>query len=106
MGEREGYFAAQPASAQAVQLDSAGTMPLLMADQAPPISCAQLGQIKPPVAIVRGELVRPFFKEIADAAARCVSAGRLIVAPKARHMWPGEVPKGFSQTLMAFLKDK
>ena len=106
VGEREGYFAAQPAAVQAIQLDSAGTMPLIMADQAPPISCAQMGQIKPPVAIVRGELVRPFFKEIADAAARCIPAGRHIVAPKAKHMWPGEDPQGFSQTLMAFLRDK
>lgn len=106
VGEREGYFAAQPASVQAIQLDSAGTMPLIMADQAPPISCAQMAQIKPPVAIVRGELVRPFFKVIADAAAGCIPAGRHIVAPKAKHMWPGEDPQGFSQTLMSFLKDK
>lgn len=106
VGEREGYFAAQPAAAQAIQLDSASTMPLMMADTAPPISCAQLGQIKAPVAIVRGELVRPFFKEIADAAARCIPTGRHIVAPKAKHMWPGEDPQGFSNALMGFLAGK
>jgi len=107
VGERDGYFAAQPAAVQAIQLDSVGTMPLLTgAAPPPPISCAQMGQVKPPIAIGRGELVRPFFKEIADAAARCLPGQRLIVAPKARHMWPGEDPQGFSRTLLAFLKDK
>ncbi len=106
VGEREGYFAAQPAAMQAIQLDSAGTMPLILADKAPPLSCAQLGQIKPPVAIARGELVRPFFKEIADAAARCMPTARRVIAPKAKHMWPGEDPQGFSEAVIAFLKDK
>ena len=83
-------------------------MPMLMLGAAPPpaISCAQLGQIKPPVAIARGELVRPFFKEIADAAARCIPTARHIVVPKGNHMWPGEDPQGFSEAVMGFLKDK
>ena len=108
VGGREGYFAAQPASAQGIQMDSAGSMALIQSNQAPPplISCAQLGEIKPSVAIVRGELARPFFKTIADAAARCIPTGRHVIAPKANHMWPSEDPQGFSQALMGFLKDK
>jgi pimeloyl-ACP methyl ester carboxylesterase len=108
VGDREGYFAAQPASVQAVQMDSAGSMPLIQSNQAPPplISCRQLGEIKPSVAIVRGELARPFFRTIAEAAARCMPTGRYVIVPKANHMWPSADPQGFSQTLMAFLKDK
>ena len=107
VAEREGYFAAQPASLQAIQLDSAGTMPLIVSAPPPPlISCAQLGQIAAPVVVARGELSRPVHRVVADGAARCLPAGRLVVIPKTRHMWPGEDPQGFSQTLMAFLKDK
>jgi hypothetical protein len=59
-----------------VQLDSARTMPMMFADKAPPISCDQLGQIRPPVAMVRGVDSRPFFELIADAL-----AGADIVGP-------------------------
>lgn len=106
VGEREGYFDALPGAARSIMLDSASTMPALMADQALPISCTELGRINPPVAIVRGELVRPFFKHVADAAARCVRGGRLIVVPRAKHMWPGEDIEGFTRTLTVFLQDK
>ncbi len=106
VGERPGYFDALPGAGRAIMLDSAPTMPALMADQAPPLTCADLGRIEPPVAVVRGELVRPFFRVVADAAARCVRGTRLIVAPKAKHMWPGEDVEGFTRTLTAFLQDK
>lgn len=107
MAER-GYFAAQSTSAQAIQLDSAGTMPMLRTNQAPPppISCAQLGQIKAPVVIARGERTRPLFRLIADAAAACIPTQRHAIVPGATHMWPGEDPVGFSKAVIEFLKDK
>lgn len=100
---REGYFAAQPESIQSIQLDSADTMPLLFAaDRPPSISCEQLGQIQAPVAIVRGELTRPRYREIADAAAPCTGESTIVI-PKAKHMWPGEDPQGFSEILIDFI---
>lgn len=104
VGERKGYFDALPAAVKTVQLDNSRTMPLLYADKAPPISCAQLGQIKPPVAMVRGAEVRPFFKVVADAGARCMPSQQYIVVPKQKHMWPGEDVAGFTATLVGFLK--
>lgn len=106
VGEGDDYFTAQSASIQASQLDSADTMPLLLADQAPPISCTQLGRIEVPVAIVRSEPARPFFREIADAAASCIPRVSRIVVPMANHMWPGEDPQGFSEALLEFISDK
>jgi len=107
VGERKGYFDGLPASAKTVMLDSARTMPLLM-NQAPPppITCAQLGQIKPPVALVRGSDVRPFFRVVADAAARCMPRHQYIVVPRQKHMWPGEDVEGFNATLVGFLKGR
>jgi pimeloyl-ACP methyl ester carboxylesterase len=105
VGERKGYFDALPAAARAVHLDSARTMPLLMNQApAPPISCAQLGQIKPRVALVRGADVRPFFKVAANAGARCMPSQQYIVVPNAKHMWPGEDVADFNRRLVAFLK--
>jgi pimeloyl-ACP methyl ester carboxylesterase len=106
VGERKGYFEAQPASVKAVQLDSARTMPMLFADKAPPISCVQLGQIKLPVAMVRGADVRPFFKLIADAAAHCMPTAKHLLVPNQKHMWPGEDVTGFNTALVAFLKSQ
>ena len=56
VGERAGYFESQPLATRNIQLDSARTMPLLLTKQAPPpsISCEQLGQSQPKVAVVRG----------------------------------------------------
>ena len=104
VGERKGYFDAQPAAVKAVQLDSARAMPMLFADKAPPISCDQLGQIKPPVAMVRGADSRPFFKLIADAGARCMPNSTLLVVPNQKHMWPGEDVAGFNTALVGFLR--
>ncbi|MDM0114376.1 alpha/beta hydrolase [Variovorax sp. J22R133] len=106
LGGRKGYFEEQPPFTRAVQLDSARVMPALFADKAPPISCTQLGQIKPPVAIGRGASGRPFFRVIADSAARCMPNSTLIVVPNAGHLWPGEDVPGFNATLVGFLKGK
>jgi hypothetical protein len=107
VGERKGYFEALSENAKAVLLDNARTMPLLM-NQAPPppITRAQLGQIKTPIAIVRGGAVRPFFKVVAEAGARCMPQHQYIVMPMQKHMWPGEDVAGFNATLVAFLKSR
>jgi pimeloyl-ACP methyl ester carboxylesterase len=103
VSERPGYFATQPAAAQAMFLDNARTVPPMFDAKTPQISCAQLAAIKSRVAIVRGDS-RPYFKLIADEAARCMPSQKYIVVPKAKHVWPGEDVAGFNATLVAFLK--
>src|SRR5262245_25817319 len=62
-----GNFDALPPGARSIILDNASTLPLHFAAPPPPeISCTQLGQIKAPVAIARGELTRPIFIILAD----------------------------------------
>jgi pimeloyl-ACP methyl ester carboxylesterase len=103
VGERKGYFDEQSAAAKAVQLDNARTMPALYADKAPPITCAQLAQIKPRVAMVRGAAVRPFFRIVAEAGARCMPSQQYVVVPGAKHMWPADEAVDFTRRLVAFL---
>lgn len=105
VGERSGCFDTLPPEQQAIVLDNARTMPAMVGpDQGAPIGCAQLAQIRPRVAIVRAREVRPFFRVIADAAARCMPQGRHIVVPNATHMWPGEDVARFTETLIRFVE--
>ena len=100
-----GTFEALPLGTRTIMLDNARMLPLLFASPPPPsISYAQLGQIKAPVAIVRGELTRPYYRTIADAASRCIPGSKLIIVPNARHLWPGQDPSAFNETVLDFLK--
>ena len=98
-------FDALPAAVKTVMFDNARMLPLLFASPPPPqITCAQLGQIKAPVQIVRGELTRPYYKIIADTASRCISGSKLVIVPNGRHLWPGQNPSAFNDLLLSFLK--
>ena len=86
-------------------LDNARTVPLHVgAPSPPPITCDQLGQIKVPVAIVKGELTRPFFRIAADTASRCIPGAQLIVIPHGRHSAPAEESSAFNEALLGFLQ--
>jgi pimeloyl-ACP methyl ester carboxylesterase len=99
-----GTFEAFPREPKGVQLENARTLPLELAAPPPPsITCAQLGAIKAPTAVVRGEATLPFFQIIADTANRCIPGSLLIVVPNARHTWPAQEPAAFNQTLLEFL---
>lgn len=99
-----GTFEALPADFKAMQMDNARTLPVMFAAAPPPrITCEQLGQIKAPTTIVRGELTRPSFRIVADTANRCIPASKLIVVPGGRHLWPAQHPGAFNDTLLAFL---
>lgn len=102
---RQDVLAAMPPEFQATVAENARTMPLLLTAQEapPPITCTQLQQTKPSVAIVRGERTRTIYRVIADTAAKCIPNSRHIVVPGARHLWPGTNPSAFSQTLLTFL---
>ncbi len=97
---------AWPPAVQAIVMDNARTLPkeFMDSDAPPQISCVQLGQIKPPIAIVRGDATTPRFRIIADTAAKCLPAAKRITVPGAGHLWPGDDPQAFSQTLLDFLK--
>ena len=97
---------AWPATVQAIVMDNSRTLPKEFMDSDPPpkIDCAQLGQARPHIAFVRGDATRPRFRIIADTAARCLPAAKLIIVPGAGHLWPGDDPQAFSRTLLDFLE--
>lgn len=100
-----GSFDALPPAMKAMMLENARTLPLQFGSPPPPrITCAQLGQIKAPVAIARGELTRPYYKIMADTASRCITGSTLVIIPNARHLWPGQEPSAFNEMLAGFFK--
>jgi pimeloyl-ACP methyl ester carboxylesterase len=102
-----GIFDTLSASMRVAMLDNARTIPLDFGAPPPPaVSCAQLGQIKVPVAIAVGELTRPSYKILADTASRCIPGSRLIVIPNGRHSALSEAPTAFNEALRGFLKDQ
>ncbi|RYF30982.1 MAG: hypothetical protein EOO23_03835 [Comamonadaceae bacterium] len=85
-------------------MDNARTMAFILEkEDIPPISCQQLAQITRPVVMVRGERTRPFFRIIADGAARCMPNGKHVVVVGQNHLWPSEDVEGFTAMLTAFL---
>ncbi|KIG01448.1 alpha/beta fold hydrolase [Caballeronia concitans] len=99
-----GTYDLLPERVRAVLSENARTIPLqLNAPPPPAITCAELGKIAVPVAIVRGTATRPFFRIAADTANRCIGGSRLVLIQDGRHLAPVEMPKAFDTALLAFL---
>ena len=104
--QQPGYFETATPKIRAVLLDNARTLPLQLTAPPPPqITCDQLGQIKMPVTIARGDSTRPFYRIAADAANRCIPGSKLVVIPNGRHVTPAQNPSGFNQALLGFLDE-
>lgn len=99
-----GDFDALSPTVRAIYLDNARTVPLTLNAPPPaPFTCEQEGQIKVPVVITMGELTRPYFRVLAQAAHRCIQGSRLIVIPGVRHGAPTQNPAAFNEALLTLL---
>jgi pimeloyl-ACP methyl ester carboxylesterase len=104
--QQPGYFETATPSIRSVLLDNARTLPLFYAAPPPPqITCEQLGQIKMPVTIARGDSTRPFYKIAADTASHCIPGSKLVVILNGRHVTPVQEPSAFNEALLTFLSD-
>jgi pimeloyl-ACP methyl ester carboxylesterase len=97
-----GDFDRSPPALKAMFVDNARTL-LLSAPSGVSITCAQLGQLKVPVTITKGQLTTPAHKILAEAAHRCIPGSRMLTIPDARHGAPRQNPSAFNQALLAFL---
>ena len=107
VNDQPGSFQALPTTMRNVHLENARTLPAHFAAPPPPaITCAQLGQIKVPVTVAKGQQTRPFFAILANAAHGCIPGSRLIVTPNSRHMAPAQNPSAFNAALLAHLEGR
>jgi pimeloyl-ACP methyl ester carboxylesterase len=99
-----GGFDALPPETRSMHLDNGRTVALHFAAAPPPkLSCADLGQLKRPLAITYGELTRPFFKILAETAHNCVPGSEFVLIPGARHAATAQNPAAFNNALLTFL---
>ena len=102
--DQPGGFGILPSETQSIHLDNGRTIALHFSAPRPPkITCMDLGKLKSPLAITTGELTRPFFKILAQAAHNCVPGSKLIQIPGARHAATSKNPKAFNAALINFL---
>jgi len=103
---QSGIFDMLSPAARSGLLDNARTIPLHFGAPPPPaLSCAQLGQIKVPVTVAKGELTRASFRIPADTASRCMPGSRLVVVSQGRHSAAALTPAAFNEALLEFLKN-
>lgn len=102
--DRPGAFDGARAAMQAMAFDNARTLPLQLAEPAPPpLTCRQLRGIPVPVAISSGAETRAYYRVVAEALCRCLRHGHAIVVPGARHLWPLQSPAAFNEALLGFI---
>ncbi len=87
---------------KAMFVDNARTV-LLDAPPPVPITCAELGRVKLPVTITKGQLTKPNSKILAEAAHRCIRRSQLITIPAANHGASRQNPSAFNEALLQFL---
>lgn len=99
-----GNFERRSQASRSMLLDNARTIaPHVSAPPPPRVTCEQLGQLKVPVTITRGELTRPFFKVLSEATHRCIPGSQLITVANARHGSPDQNTAAFNEALLSFL---
>ena len=99
-----GNFERLSQASKSMLMDNARTVPLHLSAPPPPrVACEQLGQLKMPVMIVKGELTRPFFRVLSEAAHRCIPGSQLVTISNARHGSPNQNPTAFNEALLGFL---
>ncbi|WP_423371971.1 alpha/beta fold hydrolase [Burkholderia sp. LMG 32019] len=103
---RTGLFDTLAPATRSAFLDNARTIPLLFRSPPPlPITDVELGQIRVPVAIARGELTRTFYRVVAQTAGRLIPDARLVVLCDGMHAAPVLTPERFNEAFLAFHRD-
>ena len=67
------------------------------------ISCDQLGQVRAPTLIVKGDRSIPMFQLFSDAVAGCMLGSEVAVIPNTGHSMSQQNPAAFNKALLEFL---
>lgn len=99
-----GAFEQLAAQARLAHLANGRTIALhFAAPPGPRISCAELGTLRVPLTVTRGEFTRPYMRICAEAVHRCVPGSHLVVIPNARHAPSAQNPAAFNDAILRFL---
>jgi pimeloyl-ACP methyl ester carboxylesterase len=99
-----GSFDALEPSLREVLLENSRTLPLFLTRPDDAITCAQLGEIKVPVTVAKGQNTRPYFEIITDTVHGCIPGSLPVTIPNAHHLGPVENTTAFNTALLSHLK--
>jgi pimeloyl-ACP methyl ester carboxylesterase len=68
------------------------------------ISCDQLGHVRAPTLIVKGDRSIPMFQLFSDAVAGCMPGSQVAVIPNSGHSMSQQNPPAFNKALLEFLE--
>ena len=87
-------------------LDNANTLALSFADASPPsVTCKQLGALKVPALVIRGENTRASFRFGNEMLVSCLPKGTATaVVPNAPHNWFAANPNAAAKEILAFIR--
>ncbi|WP_293215740.1 alpha/beta hydrolase [Parvibaculum sp.] len=103
-GGRAGYFEAQEERRREIELDNMHTMPLLLAQEAPPeIGADDLAALRFPVTVMWGGATRPVFSIPSRAAAEAIGGSAHREIAGTGHLWPDEEPEAFVKAVREWL---
>jgi pimeloyl-ACP methyl ester carboxylesterase len=95
-----GAFESLTPRIQQIMFENARMLSLLFAATPPKITCVDMQRISIPVTVAVGEESRPFYKICAQWAAQCMPNARLVTIPNARHLWPVQNPREFTDAVL------
>jgi pimeloyl-ACP methyl ester carboxylesterase len=99
-----GSFELLPDEARRFHLANGRTIALhFAAPQAPRLSCTELGALRVPLTVTRGQFTRAYMRICVEAVHRCVPGSSLVVIPNARHAASAQNPAGFNDAILRFL---
>lgn len=104
VNDEAGAFDRLAPEVRAMMVENARMLPLLFAGPpAPPVTADDLRALDIPVAIGLGQDSRASYQIAARAAETLLPRAKLTVFPGARHLWPVQDPRGFSQFVLGTL---
>jgi pimeloyl-ACP methyl ester carboxylesterase len=100
---RPGGFRGLPQAIQEQLRTNAATIGPTYAAPAPRVTCEQVGALRLPVLVLRGEQTRLWYQLIAGATAGCIPGAEAAVVPAAGHMAIVENPSATAGLIAAFI---
>jgi pimeloyl-ACP methyl ester carboxylesterase len=102
-GQPRNHYEKLPAQLQQIFSDNARTLSPLFATEPPGVSCEELGRVKAPTLLVRGQRTPEIFVKTNEAIGRCMSGSRPVVIPDAAHAMSYDNPTAFNRAVLEFV---